>query len=141
MKSSKAELLAADWDSTVRHAFLEGCVQQGIRAEVAKNAIERAHSPNAARELRAAADDAARRAEYAWRTIDMCLEQYGEMAALAFERCVEEASLQARRSSAPPSSLVVAGPPSAREDHALAIIDRAREKLAQFWKASGTSAA
>jgi len=128
----------ADWDATVRHAFLEGCVQQGVRSELSSEALARgANSPDAERELRAAAEDGARRAALAWLTIETCLEQYGELAALALERCIEEASLQVRRSSmAPGSTLRVTGATRTRDECASAIIDRGRARLQRFWEAS-----
>jgi len=132
---------AADWDATVRQAFLEGCVQQGVRSDMARLALAQANDANSVRRLRETADDAARRAAVAWLTIETSLEQYGEPAALAFERCIEEAALQVRRRSyAPGSSIRFAGQLD-RDDAALAIVERARERLARFWEASDTSAA
>jgi hypothetical protein len=132
---------AADWDATVRQAFLEGCVQQGVRAEMARLALARASDAASVRTLRETADDAGRRAAVAWLTIETSLEQYGELAALALERCIEEASLQIRRRSYAPSSTVRVAGQLDRDDAALSIVERARERLARFWEASDTSAA
>ena len=131
-----------DWDAMVRQAFLEGCVQQGIRTRMAEQALAESLDPGASGSLREAADDAARRTALAWMTIETCLEQYGELAALALERCIEEASLQIRRrSSAPPSVIRPSQELVARDGSALSIIERARERLARFWGQSDTSAA
>jgi hypothetical protein len=131
-----------DWDAIVRRAFLEGCVQQGVRADFARRALDRAKDPRSLRDLEAAADDAARRAASAWLTIEKCLEQYGELAALALERCIEEASLQIRRrSSLPPPKGSATLRVAARDDAALAVVTRGRERLARFWSTGDTSAA
>jgi hypothetical protein len=131
-----------DWDAKVRQAFLEGCVQQGVRARMAEQALGESLDPGAAASLRDAAEDAARRASLAWMTIETCLQQYGELAALALERCIEEASLQVRRRSSSPPSLVRPSQDLVdRDGSALSIIERARERLAKFWGASDTSAA
>jgi hypothetical protein len=142
---------AADWDANVRRAFLEGCVQQGVRAEMAKRSLAEGREAAAARDLHDVAEDAVRRAALAWLTIETCLEQYGELAALAFERCIEEAALQIRRPSYAPASMrspgsghmPVAVPQSQRDRDAIAlsIVERGRERLARFWESSDTSAA
>jgi hypothetical protein len=132
---------AADWDATVRQAFLEGCVQQGVRAEMARLALVQSGDTRHAGALRETAADAARRAAVAWLTIETSLEQYGELAALALERCIEEAALQIRRRSYAPSSSIRIPGQLDRDDAALAIVERARERLARFWESSDTSAA
>jgi hypothetical protein len=142
LRTSRVDTDAVDWDTLVRQAFLEGCVQQGVRAELAQQALGEPHNPKADETLRLAAEDAARRTALAWLTIETCLEQYGELAALALERCIEEASLQIRRRSSMPVSSV--GPSARlmhRDESALSIVGRARERLARFWGSSDTSAA
>jgi hypothetical protein len=131
----------ADWDATVRQAFLEGCVQQGVRAETARRALAESSDDRYVHTLRATLDDAARRAAVAWLTIETSLEQYGELAALALERCIEEAALQIRRRSYAPGSSVRVPNQLDRDDAALAIVERARPRLARFWESSDTSAA
>jgi hypothetical protein len=140
MKAHRAGGESIDWDATVRRAFLEGCVQQGVRAELATQAIASAHEAETESRLRETQADAARRAALAWLTIETCLQQYGELAALALERCVEEASLQIRRSSRPPSTLARSTRSIDRDGAARAIVERGRERLARFW-ARDTSAA
>ena len=71
-----------DWDATVRQAFLEACMLEGVRAELARVAL-RYEGPYADATLRKASEDAARRAALGWLTIETSLEQYGELAALA----------------------------------------------------------
>src|SRR5215510_14441229 len=88
LRTNRAQARAADWNATVRHAFLEGCVPQGVRAETARRALTGVKDATTARVLRETADDAARRAAVAWLTIETALEQYGELAALALERCI-----------------------------------------------------
>ena len=94
-----------DWDATVRQAFLEACMLEGVRAELARVAL-RYEGPFPDATLRKASEDAARRAALGWLTIETSLEQYGELAALALERCIEEAALQIRRGSSFPPPLV-----------------------------------
>jgi len=98
------------------------------------------------RALRNVAEDASRRAALAWLTIDTCLEQYGELAALALGRCIEEAALQTlrvRRPSSASSLRIRKSEPALihRGTVALSIILRGRERLAQFWENGGLGAA
>jgi hypothetical protein len=116
-------------------------VQQGVRAEMTRLALAGESDANRVRALRETADDAARRAAVAWLTIETSLEQYGELAALALERCIEEAALQIRRRSYAPSSSIRLPGQLDRDDAALAIVERARDRLARFWESSDTSAA
>jgi hypothetical protein len=141
LRTYRASSRDADWDAVVRQAFLEGCVQQGVRAEMARLALADARDARAAASFRETAEDASRRAAVAWLTIETSLEQYGELAALALERCIEEASLQVRRRSYAPGSSVRAPSQLDRDDAALAIVERGRERLARFWGSSDTSAA
>ncbi len=141
LRTYRASSRAADWDAVVRQAFLEGCVQQGVRAEMARAAMAAAPDARSAATFRETAEDAARRAAVAWLTIETSLEQYGELAALALERCIEEASLQIRRRSHAPGSSVRAPTHLDRDDAALAIVERGRERLSRFWESSDTSAA
>src|ERR1043166_1649634 len=99
MRTHRASGASIDWDATVRRAFLEGCVQQGVRAELAAQALASSRNAETESRLRDTQADAARRSALAWLTIETCLQQFGELAALALERCVEEASLQIRRSN------------------------------------------
>src|SRR6266852_4933274 len=103
LRTPRSDAGTEDWDAIVRRAFLEGCVHQGVRADFARRALDGAKDPRRLPDLEAAADDASRRAASAWLTIEKCLEQYGELAALALERCIEEASLQIRRRSSTPA--------------------------------------
>lgn len=131
---------SVDWDAMVRQAFLEGCVQQGVRAKLTAQAVASAGNPEAEQQLRSAAEDAKHRASVAWLTIEACLEQYGELAALALERCIEEASLQIRRTIPPPPNR--SEDPFARhEPPALSIVERGRNRLARFWGSRDTTAA
>jgi len=141
LRTNRTPTRAADWDATVRQAFLEGCVQQGVRAEMARLALAEARDASSVRIFRETADDAARRAAVAWLTIETTLEQYGELAALALERCIEEAALQIRRRSYAPGSSVRAPKQLDRDDAALSIVERGRDRLARFWGSSDTSAA
>jgi hypothetical protein len=109
---------------------------------MAERALAESLDAGAGRSLREAAEDAERRSTLAWMTIENCLESYGELAALALERCIEEASLQIRRrSSMPPSAVRVSQELGDRDVLALSIIDRARDRLVRFWAAGDTSAA
>jgi hypothetical protein len=143
LRAPRSDAWAEDWDAIVRRAFLEGCVQQGVRADLARRALGDREGPRAPGDLEAAADDATRRSNLAWLTIENCLEQYGELAALALERCIEEASLQIRRRSSlpPPKASGTGLRVGARDDVALEIVKRGRERLARFWGESDTSAA
>ncbi len=143
VRTSRAEAAAVDWDAMVRQAFLEGCVQQGVRADLAQRALDRGDlAEGTEHELRETVDDATRRATVAWMAIDTYLEQYGELAVMALERCIEEASLQARRRSSLPAPASDVAPRLVdREDSALVIIERGRERVARFWGSRDTSAA
>ena len=96
-----------DWDATIRDAFLTECVKQGVRAELAIDALGDTNDETTAAALRAVITDATRRAALGWLTIETCLEQFGELAALALERCVEEAAVetQSQRGLAPSSQM------------------------------------
>src|SRR5437868_1464311 len=74
MPTSRA---SADWDAQVSHAFLEGCVHEGVRAKLTMLAIASAGNPQTEKKLRQAVEDAERRAASAWLSIETCLEQYG----------------------------------------------------------------
>jgi hypothetical protein len=144
--SRRASGEPADWDALVREAFLDGCLQQGVRAELATRALADASDTMTERALRAVAEDASRRAALAWLSIDTCLDQYGELAALALARCIEEAALQTQRVGRPSatSSLRVRKSEPAlihRGTVALSIIQRGRDRLSQFWGSGGLGAA
>ncbi len=150
--ADRVHMHATDWDASVRRAFLDGCLQHGVRTEMARLALASACNDATAAMLRDVRDDAARRAALGWLTIEKCLEQYDELAALALERCIEETALQIRRQSCAPSA-----PPRRgsgvrdtmgalrsqhdRNEAALGIVELARERLARFWASSDTSAA
>jgi len=142
VRTSRAEAAAVDWDAMVRQAFLEGCVQQGVRADLAQHALDRGDVAEREQDLRETLDDASRRAAVAWMAIESYLEQYGELAVMALERCIEEASLQVRRrSSMPAPASGVSRHLGDRDDFALTIIERGRERVARFWGSRDTSAA
>src|SRR5882724_5864533 len=143
LRTSRAEAAAVDWDAMVRQAFLEGCVQQGVRAELAQHAIDRGDGAEGNdQDLREILEDASRRATVAWMAIDSYLEQYDELAVMALERCIEEASLQVRRRSSMPAPASGMTPVLVdRDDSALVIIERGRERVARFWGSRDTSAA
>src|SRR5882724_3721075 len=142
VRTSRAEAAAVDWDAMVRQAFLEGCVQQGVRADLAQHALDRGDVAEREQDLRETLDDASRRAAVAWMAIESYLEQYGELAVMALERCIEEASLQVRRRSSMPAPASGMTPVLVdRDDSALVIIERGRERVARFWGSRDTSAA
>jgi hypothetical protein len=138
MRTSAAQRASLDWDATVREAFLEGCLRQGVRAELATEALGETRDAATERALRTVVVDAAGRAASSWLTIENCLEQYGELAALALERCIEEASLQIRSDSRSDTITSIRPRTSGlvlrrRDESALSIVKRGRERLAQFW--------
>jgi hypothetical protein len=135
-----------DWDATVREAFLTECVKQGVRAELATEALQDARDEATAASLRSVISDATRRAALGWLAIENCLEQFGELAALALERCVEEAAVatETQRGLSPisemrprTSQLVLRH----RDEAASCIVRRGRERLARFWEQNGIFAA
>jgi hypothetical protein len=135
-----------DWDATMRDAFLNECVKQGVRAALATDALEDAHDEATAIALRSVITDATRRAALGWLTIENCLEQFGELAVLALERSVEEAAVaaQSQRGLGPSSQtrprasqLVLRH----RDQAALAIVKRGRDRIARFWSQHGFFAA
>lgn len=135
-----------DWDATVREAFLLECVKQGVRAELASDALCDASDPATKAALRTVIADATRRAALGWLTIETCLEQFGELAVLALERCVEEAAVAAasQRGLGPvsemrprTSQLVLRH----RDEAASSIVKRGRQRVARFWEQNGFFAA
>jgi hypothetical protein len=135
-----------DWDTIVGDAFLNECVKQGVRAELAVDALGDASDEATATALRTVITDATRRAALGWLTIEKCFEQFGEMAALALERCVEEAAVatESQRGLDPSSEM---RPRTSqlvlrhRDEAASRIVKRGRERLARFWDQNGSFAA
>jgi len=135
-----------DWDATVREAFLTECVKQGVRAQLAIEALGDAEDEATSDALRVVINDATRRAGLGWLTIETCLEQFGELAALALERCVEEAAVatESQRGLGPISEIQ---PRTSRlvlrhrDEAAASIVKRGRERLVRFWAQNGTFAA
>jgi hypothetical protein len=142
LKAGRARL---DWDATVREAFLGECVKQGIRAELAIDALGDTHDEATATALRSVIADATRRAALGWLTIENCLEQFGELAVLALERSVEEAAVAAESQRGLPSSEIRPRTSQLvlrhRDQTALAIVKRGRERIARFWDQNGFFAA
>ena len=135
-----------DWDASVRDAFLGECVKQGVRAELATDALRDARDEATSAALRTVIADATRRAALGWLTLEKCFEQFGEMAALALERCVEEAAVatESQRGLSPvsemrprTSQLVLRH----RDEAASSIVKRGRERVARFWAQNGFFAA
>ena len=122
-----------DWDATVREAFLTECVKQGVRAQLATEALGDAHDEPTSDALRAVINDATRRAGLGWLTIETCLEQFGELAALALERSVEEAAVATAKPTRARSYLrdaaanLTAGPTPPRRSRGLDREARPRE--------------
>jgi hypothetical protein len=125
-----------DWEGAVRVAFLDGCLMQGLRAEAAQEALRDAARPPREAALREQASTASLDAALGWLRLETCFARYGELAALAFARCLDEAELDLRvserpkRTSTPRSSGVLSTHPAVP---ALAIIQRGRERLSRFW--------
>jgi hypothetical protein len=138
MRRLPVQKSSTDWDSTVREAFLNECVKQGVRAELAADALADAADETTRQALCGVIADAKRRAALGWLSIETCLEQFGELAALAFERAVEEAAVatQSQRGLAPcserrprTSEIVVRH----RDEAASRVVKRGRERLARYW--------
>src|SRR4051794_11067222 len=115
-------LSATDWDESIRAAFADECLSEGIRAGLLLEAAQHARHPDVRHLLAQGLDRAARRASQGWSDIDRCLGQWGEMSACAFERAIEEAALEIRKRNC-------AG---ARERWGRAIVERARARLERF---------
>jgi hypothetical protein len=146
MRRAGDQAARLDWDATVRDAFLTECVKQGVRVELAIDALRDARDETTAASLRTVIADAKRRAALGWLTIEKCLEQFGELAALALERCVEEAAVEteSQRGLSPvsemrprTSQLVLRH----RDDAASSIVKRGRDRLVRFWEQNGFFAA
>jgi hypothetical protein len=146
MLKAGARAARLDWDATVRDAFLNECVKQGVRAELAIDALRDTSDETTGAALRTVMTDATRRAALGWLTIENCLEQFGELAALALERCVEEAAVatESQRGLGPSSEM---RPRTSqlvlrhRDEAAAAIVRRGRDRLARFWEQNGFFAA
>jgi hypothetical protein len=148
---------ALDWDAAVRSAFLEGCLGQGVRAEAARIALSDIDATEPEPLLREQMKAAALGAALGWLKLETCLARYGELAALALARCLDEAELDIRSeisasSTSKPRSSSVGAPdsdagelvsPAARASQVVprcgtavrvAIVQRARERLERFWR-------
>jgi hypothetical protein len=138
-----------DWELAVRSAFFRECMRHGVRAELARQTLARAGDREEA--LRDQLEASARRAALGWLRLETSLAHYGELAAFALARCLDEAALDVRCRSAPPSSPAsTSSLPPARtsqvvpregEPHALSIVERGRERLARFWESNRFCAA
>jgi hypothetical protein len=140
-----------DWDEAVRVAFVEGCLREGLRAEIAEEALREADT-SVEPVLREQSQSATLSAAVAWLKLETCLARYGELAAMALARCLDEAELELRvrvsavrptkdtrdasdrvvEPSTPVSrsSGVVVRNTDAQE---LIIVQRGRERLHRFW--------
>lgn len=131
---------ACDWDVAVRIAFVDGCLREGVRAELTQDALRDVVPPAREAVLRDHARAAAVNAALGWLRLETCFARYGELAALALARCLDETELDLRMSArpiegrAPRSSGIL---PASSAVPGLAITQRGRERLARFW--SGTT--
>jgi hypothetical protein len=150
--TSKGASADGDWELAVRSTFFGECLQQGVGAELTREALARVVDPENERKLREQAEAFSRRAALGWLRLETLLATYGELAAFALARCLEEAMLDIRRRAAPrrPPSLPGGASPAGRpsqvvlkegDPHALAIVQRARERLARLWDSNGFCAA
>ena len=146
MRRGSAQTARLDWDDAVSDAFFTQCLKQGVRSELAIDALRDTSDQHSAAALRAVITDATRRAALGWLTIEACLEQFGELAALALERCVEEAAVetQSQRGLGPSSEMrprtsqIVL---RSRDEAASRIVKRGRDRIARFWEQNGFFAA
>ncbi len=148
MRRAMTQRARLDWDDAVRDAFFTQCLKQGVRSELAIDALRDTSDPPSATALRTVITDATRRAALGWLTIEACLEQFGELAALALERCVEEAAVatQSQRGLAPSSETAMRPRTSqfvlrSRDEAASRIVKRGRDRIARFWEQNGFFAA
>jgi len=151
-RNGRDDALAWDWEAAVHAAFIEGCLREGARAEAAAEALRSPVSTWQERELRDDAKAAELAAALGWLRIETCLARYGELAALALARLLDETALEIRLRAIPAQSRGRAVP--AREDalsslspaelpsgvlpkygvaHGLAVVQRGRERLMRFW--------
>lgn len=128
--------LAFDWDAAVRAAFLEGCLAEGLHAEAAHAALhDGAPAPREAK-LRELAKSASLNAALGWLRLETCLARYGELAALALARCLDEAEFDARLRDVRSGAHIVRSSgilPVGATIPAMAIIQRGRDRLDRFW--------
>lgn len=145
----------AGWDESIRSAFLEGCVLEGVRAGLAHEALAVGASDERQVDLGREEKGASLNAALGWLRIETCLARYGELAALALARCIDELTLEYRQreetmgrapfSISPPVDWEALDRPSQETANSkamtLEILQRGRDRLARFWQANGASAA
>jgi hypothetical protein len=61
-----------------REALLDGCLREGLAAEVARRGAERARDPEIARVIRLQAKEEAQHAAFGWLIVEWCLDEGGE---------------------------------------------------------------
>src|SRR4051812_37475371 len=113
---------ATDWDESIRAAFADECMSEGIRAGLLLEAAQHARHPEVRHLIAEGLDRAARRASQGWSDLDRCFGEWGELSACALERAIEEADLELRKGNEG----------SARERWGRAIVERARARLERF---------
>jgi hypothetical protein len=139
-----------DWDEAVRSAFIDQCLRAGIRAERIRESLRERAKPSGSRTMRDKGKNAELQAALGWLRLETCLARYGELAALALSRYVEEATLAVRvcrlhrprrecderRNSRLPATVSERDSGVVRLESALAlsIIERARARLERFWE-------
>jgi hypothetical protein len=110
------------WDELIHEAF-KVCLTAGM--------ARRCEGPcGAAPRFEYRLSERSRHCEAGWAAIDICLERWGQLAARALERAIEEARI-----------VVGCETDEGRATAGRAIVERACERLARFWRDEATFAA
>jgi hypothetical protein len=121
--AKRSGVVEVGWDELVHDAFMGGCLESGMQRR-----CDRACEGTARFEYRLS--ECSRHCEAGWAAVDICLSRWGQLAARALERAIEEAKL-----------VVGCEPDEGRANAGRAVIERAGERLARFWRDEATFAA
>lgn len=83
----------ADLSRIAREALLDGCMREGLAAEIARLGAERARDPEVARVIRVQAKEEAQHAALGWSIVEWCLLRGGESLRCILLAALGEAAL------------------------------------------------
>ncbi len=89
---------AVHWDDTdldriAHESLLDGCIGEGVAAEMARLGAQSARDPEVARVLRILASDEAAHAELAWSIVEWCVARGGETLCNRLRRALDDANM------------------------------------------------
>jgi hypothetical protein len=120
--AKRSGVVEVGWDELVHEAFT-ACLEAGMTRQ-----CEVPCDGTARFEYRLS--ECLRHCEAGWAGLDICLERWGQLSARALERALEEAKV-----------VVECEPDERRANAGRAVLERAGERLARFWRDEATFAA